>query len=722
MAGLFDGLSHGRPMYPLYLADSFKPQEPTALGMLVESGMGTTGTKKETGTEKEGKDEVDAMAGQTSAYYDLDTFTKSLKNTALSKFKTGWSNQGEKYLQSDEFKNEIQPAMLKISQNEQQLKKNKVTGKTNLEGYKTSVDDIKESAKTFAQDEEYNLVSGIDANGNLIPTNDINKALTRQDLLKEINDKLTTNKEGLNITPSFPTGLKQDKFNNKLEKHVAAAATTETNKWTSGPKTSIVDNQGNELKGIFTTGTGESISNVRKLGNVTWDTFKGTLTHEENEAAHNMYYEALKDKDFYAYEVKLDATGKPIGFKVDKDGKPIPLSFDDYMADVVTRRKIGIDIHGGGITEQYHKLSGADLAAAKKAADKQSWYTQAHEGTFEGSDMQLDLGNTLTQTIGKYSPAQINNELSKYGFTSEQIKTIQGFKTYLASNPKATPADYIKDSKTSPTDAKNLLNMVNNLKYNELKTDKGKPWWRENVLYNSGDVNMFGGGVDNKETFEAKADGNTLIQMLMGTNMTLAATTDGKFQPIPESRKRGSSYDTGTKINGQEKMIGWGNTINNIETDAEGRSPVILDASFNIAIPNIDQDPNKKSEGSRKTLNVVDVVMTKAQFDALHGTIPGQEDGQTYSYSDEKMKPLVDKYVKHGDLSKVVTGTYVDAKGETHNKYEAFSKYKPSDEVYIVPMMMSAKYFKNDNLKNRSGENLETPTSTIDEDENVSNE
>lgn len=388
---LFDGLKFGRPAYPYYAPEPFKVQEPTALGLLaqlrISKGKSSSDTDKSSG---KGQD-IDAIQKQTSEWYDLKNYTEALErnNTAMgTKALMSYSaNSGENYINnfqnSPEGKEYFNNLML-IEKNKSILEKNIPVGKANKEKITKARNDLieKKSAGLFALSPTYNTYK-IDENGNLVenPGTDLEGAITKE----EYNNWLDANigsdpKTGLfkQITPM--SAGDQNAFNNKLIKHIEMAKETEGGKWESGPQLGGVP-------GTFITKSREHISNLRKLNKVTWDIFDSDLTIEEKDAAHQMYYNAIKSRSPYAFETEVytDEKGnKAIRYKLDKNKNMIPLKFEDYMTDVVTRGKMGVDIDYYNTGTDYNNIPGwEDQQKAEKGAKYWSLFLAGRRATVD---------------------------------------------------------------------------------------------------------------------------------------------------------------------------------------------------------------------------------------------------------------------------------------------------------------------------------------------------
>lgn len=374
---LFDGLKFGRPAYPYYAPEPFKVQEPTALGLLAQLKMPRGKSSSDTDKSSGKGQDIDAIQKQTSEWYDLKNYTEALErnNTAMGTkaLMSYRANSGEDYINkfqsSPEGKAYFNNLML-VEKNKSILEKNVPVGKANKEKITKARNDLieKKSAGLFALSPTYNTYK-LDENGNLVENSgtDVEGAITKEDWNNWQDANVGSDpKTGLFKQISPMSGIDQNAFNSKLVKHIEMAKETEGGKWESGPQLGGVP-------GTFITKSGEYISNLRKLNKVTWNTFDSDLTIEEKDAAHQMYYNAIKSRSPYAFETEEyvdDKGNKAIRHKLDPNKNPIPLKYEDYMTEVVTRGKMGVGIDYYNSGTDYNDLPGwAEEQKAEKGAE-----------------------------------------------------------------------------------------------------------------------------------------------------------------------------------------------------------------------------------------------------------------------------------------------------------------------------------------------------------------
>ena len=347
--GLFNGLKNGRPIYPMHLTEPYKVVEPTALGLVAQLGMRSAAkTKDGTSDDKGTGKSIDAIQKQTTDWIDLRNYTEALKKTTDAQMKNilvnDYNGDINKFNSDTKNSKKFIEAYSTIARNESLLEKNIPVGKANKEKLTKARNDLieKKSAGLFALSPTYNTYR-LDENGNLVENTGTNVegAITKEDWNNWQDANIgSDSKTGLFKQISPMSGIDQNAFNNKLVKHIEMSKDIEGGKWESGPQLGGVD-------GMFVTKSGEHISNLRKLNKVTWETFASDMTIEEADAAHQMYYNGIKSGSPYAFETEIytDKKGnKAIRNKLDENNNRIPLKFDDYMTDVITRGKMGIGI------------------------------------------------------------------------------------------------------------------------------------------------------------------------------------------------------------------------------------------------------------------------------------------------------------------------------------------------------------------------------------------
>jgi hypothetical protein len=494
---LFDGLKFGRPAYPYYAPEPFKVQEPTALGLLAQLKMprGKSSSDTDKGSGK-GQD-IDAIQKQTSEWHDLKNYTEALErnNTAMGTkaLMSYRANSGEDYINkfqsSPEGKAYFNNLML-VEKNKSILEKNVPVGKANKEKITKARNDLieKTSAGLFALSPTYNTYK-LDENGNLVenPGTDLEGAITKE----EYNNWLDANigsdpKTGLFLQISPMSGIDQNAFNRKLIKHIEMAKETEGGKWESGPQLGGVP-------GTFITKSGEHISNLRKLNKVTWNTFDSDLTIEEKDAAHQMYYNAIKSRSPYAFETEEyvdDKGNKAIRHKLDLNKNPIPLKYEDYMTDVVTRGKMGVDIDYYNTGTDYKNIPGwEDQQKAEKGAKYWSLFLAGRRATVDPVTgkrylgLQYDIGiMDFGEVVGTVKDNVISDIFGESGLL--HIKSLKHQYETITPTDKRSKED-LNSFIMKNMGAENMSKYYKYINNPNNKINKESKWGKGSLLHNA---------------------------------------------------------------------------------------------------------------------------------------------------------------------------------------------------------------------------------------------
>ena len=477
---LFNGLKFGRPAYPLYLADAFKPVEPTALGLLAQVSMmkGKAATKDADGTTKEEK--VEALGGETSNWYDMQAETKALDDLNKAMFAKVFKNHSNDYQDTPEFKEVIYPNMMKVESNKQLLKKNAVIGKTHLEEYNKANADLvaKFSEDEFAYDKNFKLIMGDDG-----------KPLTRGKYNQLVYQNKNVNKEGLFIDPDFQYGVEYKSAITRIAKDINDAKETETREGLIGP-------QGTIVPGTYATGKSGSTSNVRKLNEISWaGSFKSTMSRPELEDAHLMYDHAILEGDGNAYKTEIiddpDRKGKKKEvYSKDKDGNPIPIDFDGYMERVVDKVKTGKDIIGSSISMDYSGIPGwEDQQKAEKGAKYWSLFLAGRRATVDPVTgkrylgLQYDIGiMDFGEVVGTVKDYVISDIFGESGLL--HIKSLKHQYETITPTDKRSKED-LNSFIMKNMGAENMSKYYKYINNPNNKINKESKWGKGSLLHNA---------------------------------------------------------------------------------------------------------------------------------------------------------------------------------------------------------------------------------------------
>jgi hypothetical protein len=734
---IFKGIQHGRAAYPLYLAESFKPQEPTALGLLAQLGIGNRKAKKDSdGTKKD--PEIDAIQAQTVDWWDMKESTDALERQNEMMGKTAFANyqsdpakfqkskEGEAYFKT----------LVEIERRKSILNKNIPVGKSNLEkltSARKSLQD-KNSAGLFALSPNYNTYR-IDEKTNTLIENapgDVNGAITK-DAYNNWIDKTQGSdpKTGLFKQIEPVSGTDQNAFNTKMNKHIEQAKDTEGGKWESGPKTSGVP-------GMFMTNTGEHISNLRKLGAVTWNTFSSDLSAEELDAAHQMYYNAIKNDNPYIYETEnyKDEKGKDaIRYKLNENKERIKMSFDDYMADVVTRGKMGLHIDYNNYTNDLKNIPGWLDWNKKKIEEQSGIYYALGTGNeyFQAAAQPIDvnIGQTMTKTLRNFGTNdKLKNSKIFQGLPEEYKLDILGFNDYLSKNPNGSLQGYLStipdnNRRNAVADKINKLEKIQIM--NEAKTAPPEPMTWAQVF--GVDVDPSKGpwgnlwGVQTKGAVKEKqvSYNNNLLKLLLPGDISYNTMVGGLAFSLSKDIQDGSSYNSGKPIEANEVLYGFDQTPFTLGT-VDHQKPVIISSSQVIWIPKYDQQGNPlERQPDDKGLVVTYVMVDKSRLKEMHAKIDVMENGKMVSkdvtYDSEEMKGIMKQYAMEstvGEMSK----TYDNGGNEVINygKFKDAGYQDKDQKVVVVPLMMSTRSYLIDAMNKKGRKDIVPNTAPVEDD------
>lgn len=356
---IFKGIQHGRAAYPLYLADSYKPQEPTALGLLAQLGLGRAKAPKKEGDGTEKDPKIEAIQAQTVYWWNMKESTDALEkqNEMMGKAAfSSYQSDPDKFQKSEEGKQYFN-TLVEIERRKSILNKNIPVGKSNLEKLTSARKSLQEknSAGLFALSPNYNTYR-IDEKTNTLVENapgDVTGAITK-DAYNNWIDKTQGSDPATGLFKQIEpmSGIDQDAFKKKLMEQIKLAKETEGGKRESGLYSTNVP-------GLLKSTTRERIHNTEKLAEVTWNTFANNMTKEDSDAAHQMYYNALKNGYGGVYkskEVEKTVNGKKVKvpeYIRDDNGDLVKKDFSEYMYDVVKNSKDGVGIDYQNYTEQY---------------------------------------------------------------------------------------------------------------------------------------------------------------------------------------------------------------------------------------------------------------------------------------------------------------------------------------------------------------------------------
>lgn len=703
---LFNGLKFGRPAYPLYLADAFKPVEPTALGLLAQvSMMKGKAAKDADGTTKEEK--VEALGGETSNWYDMQAETKALDDRNKAMFAKVFKNHSNDYQDTPEFKKVIYPNMMKVESNKQLLKKNAVIGKTHLEEYNKANADLvaKFSEDEFAYDKNFKLIMGDDGN-----------PLTRGKYNQLVYQNKNVNKEGLFIDPDFQYGVEYKSAITRIAKDINDAKETETREGLIGP-------QGTIVPGTYATGKSGSTSNVRKLNEMSWaGSFKSTMSRPELEDAHLMYDHALLEGDGNAYKTEIiddpDRKGqKKEVYSKDKDGNYIPIEFDEYMERVVEKVKTGKDIRGNSISMDYSGIPGWKEKEEKEQGIYYSFFTGNEYFKAAASPVEVNIGKTLTDKIKSFNTNKDLQNSKVYENIPDDYKIdVLAYNNYLIKNPNGNLESYLNSGNFTSERKKEIATKfakLDNMELTKQATEKKDGFWGRGIYADQLDEigkrsqifrGVYYGGVKDP-------DNTNLTKLLLGSDISFNASVGGLAVPVSKKEQEASSFYDGAPIQSNVVLYGFDHTPFTLQTK-DGKQPVIISSPQVTWIPQTDKQGNPletrpEDEGMVTTY----IMVTPDRLAEMKCKINVVENGKMVTkevtYDSDEMEGLMDQYKQEVRLQDVCK-TY-DANGKEVINYEKYKDagynaedIKDNPKMVIIPVMQSTRPYGKDAM-NRLG-------------------